>query len=222
MVHALAWSGGKDSTLALDRAVRQGLDVRYLFNIVHGLTGRVRFHGVRAAMIARQADALGLDLVQPRTTPEGFEAAFLGGLDDLRGRGVDGIVFGNIHLDDVRAWYEERTTARGLAHVEPLWGGAPADLVAEVLVRGYRTRIVSVDLARGRRDWLGRVLDTELAAKIAATPGTDPAGEQGEYHSFVFDGPLFRCPVGHRRGDVHEEEGHAQLDLLPDEGLPAA
>lgn len=215
MVHALSWSGGKDSTLALDRAIRLGLDVRYLFNIVHGLTGRVRFHGVRAEMIARQVDALGLDLVQPVTTPEGFEAAFRRGLDDLRERGVEGIVFGNIHLADVRAWYEERTTARGLAHVEPLWGEAPTDLVAEVLDRGYRTRIVSVDLARGRRDWLGRVLDAELAAAIAATPGADPAGEQGEYHSFVFDGPLFRQPVRHRVGEVHEEEGHAQLDLLP-------
>lgn len=221
MVHALSWSGGKDSALALDRAVRQGIDVRFLFNIVHGLTERVRFHGVRATMIARQAEALGLELIQPFTTPDGFEPAFLNGLDELREHGASGIVFGNIHLADVRAWYEERTTARGLTHVEPLWGGAPADIVAEVLDRGYRTRIVSVDLARGRRTWLGRELDRDLAHEIAATPGADPAGEQGEFHSFVFDGPLFRHPVAHVTGEVHEEEGHAMIDLLPSSAPPA-
>ena len=100
--YALAWSGGKDSTLALDRAVRDGLDVRFLFNIIHGDSGRVRFHGVRAAMIAHQVRALGRELVQPVTTPAGFEEAFLRGLDELRGRGVSGIIFGNIHLADVR------------------------------------------------------------------------------------------------------------------------
>jgi uncharacterized protein (TIGR00290 family) len=212
--YAVSWSGGKDSTLALDRAVRQGLDVRCLFNIVHGLTGRVRFHGVRAELIARQAQALGLELVQPFTTPSGFETAFLNGLDDLRARGVHGIVFGNIHLADVRAWYEERTSARGLEHVEPLWGEKPAALVEEVLGRGYRTRMVSVDLARGRRDWLGRELDARLAGEIAAQPGVDPAGEQGEFHTFVFDGPLFRHAVHHQPGEEHEEEGHVQLDLI--------
>jgi diphthamide synthase (EF-2-diphthine--ammonia ligase) len=71
MIHAISWSGGKDSTLALDRAVRQGLDVRYLFNIVYGPTGRVRFHGVRADLIARQAEALGLELIQPSPHLEG-------------------------------------------------------------------------------------------------------------------------------------------------------
>lgn len=207
--------------LALDRATRDGLDVRFLFNIIHGDSGRVRFHGVRAAMIAHQVRALGRELVQPVTTPAGFEEAFLRGLDELRGRGVRGIVFGNIHLADVRAWYEERTMARGLAHVEPLWGDRPIDLVSELLDRGYRTRIVSVDLARGRREWLGRVLDRKLAAEIAATPGVDPAGESGEYHSFAFAGPLFRGPVGHRIGAVHEQEGHVQVDLLPAPDLPS-
>ena len=213
MIHAVAWSGGKDSMLALDRAVRQGIDVRYLLNIVHGLTGRVRFHGVRAELIARQAEALRLELVQPFTSPEGFEAAFLGGLGDLLSRGVEGIIFGNIHLADVRAWYEERTTAHGLVHVEPIWGEPPGGLVAEVLARGYRTRVVSVDLGRGDRGWLGRELDPGLAGTIAAHPGADPAGEQGEFHTFVFDGPLFRHPVMHEVGAVHEEEGHAQIDL---------
>lgn len=210
---AVAWSGGKDSMLALDRAIRQGRHVRFLFNIVDARSGRVRFHGVRADMIARQAAALGLDLVQVATHPDGFEDTFLSGLDELRRRGADTIVFGNIHLEDVRGWYEERTTAHGFLHEEPLWGGDPAALVMELLDRGYRTRVTSVDLQHARRSWLGRELDRELALEIGATPHVDPAGESGEYHTYVFDGPLFSAPIAHVTGDTREEAGHALIDL---------
>src|SRR3954468_17446829 len=108
MPYALMSSGGKDSTLALDRAQRQGLEVSFLANIYEGSTGRVRFHGVRHELIQRQADALGLELGTAHTSPQNFEPVFLEVLEPLRGRGCGGIVFGNIHLADVRAWYEER------------------------------------------------------------------------------------------------------------------
>jgi uncharacterized protein (TIGR00290 family) len=210
---ALSSSGGKDSTLALDRAVRQGLDVRWLLNLYDGQSGRIRFHGVRKELIALQADRLGLELIQQATSPADFETVFVNALDALVDAGATGIIFGNIHLVDVRGWYEERTTAAGLQHVEPLWGDAPESLVAEVLHRGYRTRITSVDLSRGSRDWPGRELDRDLAAEIAARPDTDPAGEHGEYHTFVFDGPLFRGPIDIVAGATHEAEGHLLIDL---------
>mgnify|MGYP001294425993 CR=1 FL=1 len=215
MIYALAWSGGKDSTLALDRAVRQGLEVRYLFNIFEGVSGRVRFHGVRRELIAAQAAALGRELIQEQTHPEDFEATFGRVLERLGELGVGGIIFGNIHLADVRGWYEARTVARGFEHREPLWGEAPAALVREFVDRGYRARIVSVNLELGREGWLGRELDHELADEILAFEGADPAGERGEYHSFVFDGPLFREAVEVEPGAVYEREGHRLLDLLP-------
>lgn len=199
--------------LALDRAVRQGRRVSVLFNLVDAASRRVRFHGVRAEMIARQADALGIELVQPATEPARFEQSFLTGMDTLRERGVDAIIFGNIHLEDVRGWYEARTTARGLEHVEPLWGEEPRAVVAELLERGYRTRLTCVDLQHADRRWLGRELDRALAAEIAATPHVDAAGESGEYHTFVFAGPLFSAPVDHVLGAVREESGHALIDL---------
>lgn len=210
---AVSWSGGKDSTLALDRALRNGMDVRWLFNLYDGQTGRVRFHGVRTELIELQADRLGLELVHKATSPADFEAVFLDALDALVDAGANGIIFGNIHLADVRGWYEERTTAAGLQHVEPLWGDAPESLVAEVLHRGYRARITGVDLSRGSRDWPGRELDRALAAEIAARPDTDPAGEHGEYHTYVFDGPLFGTPVDVVVGASHEAEGHLLVDL---------
>lgn len=209
----MAWSGGKDSALALDRAIEDGLRVTHLLNVFEGSSGRVRFHGVRAELIRAQADALGLALVQRHTQPADFETAFLSGLDALQADGVSGIIFGNIHLADVRAWYEERTSARGLAHVEPLWGGEPATLVRAFLARGWRTRVAGVNLGMGRREWLGRELDGALAAELAALPGVDPAGEKGEYHTFVFDGPRFRAPLAVEVAGEVELEGHALAEL---------
>src|SRR5437763_720008 len=121
MRYALSFSGGKDSMLALDRSIRQGLDIAYLFNIYEGSSGRVRFHGIRAPMIAPQAELLGIPLIQDHTHPEDYEMVLLRVLDRLKEEGVGGIIFGNIHLADIRAWYEEQTTGRGFAHIEPLW-----------------------------------------------------------------------------------------------------
>ncbi|MBI4546263.1 MAG: diphthine--ammonia ligase [Gemmatimonadetes bacterium] len=215
VIYAVSWSGGKDSALALDRAVRGGLRVQHLFNIYEGSSGRVRFHGVRRELIRAQADALGLDLIQAHTHPADFEAVFASVLDELEALEVDGVVFGNIHLADIRAWYEERTTARGFEHREPLWEENPAALLDEALGRGYRARVVSVNLELGRGEWLGRELDAALAAELKALPDVDPAGERGEYHTFVFDGPLFREPLQVADGEVFEREGHLVLDLLP-------
>lgn len=210
---ALSWSGGKDSMLALDRLVRAGRDVRFLLNLYDGPSGRVRFHGVRRELIQRQAERLGMRLVDLATDGHDFEEKFLNGLARLRVLGAKGIAFGNIHLEDVRAWYEERTTANGFAHIEPLWGEHPASVVAEVIARGYSALLTSVDVKRGRREWLGRVLDADLLRAIGSAPGVDAAGEAGEYHTLAFAGPLFASPIGLERGEVRESEGHVLLDL---------
>lgn len=213
MRYALSWSGGKDSTLALDRAVRQGLQVRCLLNIYEGSTGRVRFHGIRRDLIIAQARALELELLQRPTGPEDFEAVFLDALETLDRQGYGGIVFGNIHLADIRDWYEARTRGIGFEHVEPLWGEEPASLIREFHDRGYRARIVSVDLERGDADWAGREFDEDLIQELGRRPDIDPCGEHGEFHSFVYDGPLFRRPVRFRTGRTLELEGHRFIDL---------
>ncbi|MFW6202364.1 MAG: diphthine--ammonia ligase [Gemmatimonadota bacterium] len=222
MTYALSWSGGKDATLALDRAVREGLDVPILFNIYEGSSGRVRFHGVRRELIRAQADALGLELIQAHTgSDDDFDAVFGRVLDELRDRGVRGVVFGNIHLADVRGWYEERTTARGFEHLEPLWGAEPVALAEEFIARGYHARVVSVNLELGSADWIGRELDRRLLRALSSAPGIDPGGEHGEYHTFVYDGPLFRRPVPFTGGESITLEGHRFLDLLPSDPMPS-
>jgi len=100
----------------------------------------------------------------------------------LRNRGVRGILFGNIHLADVREWYETRTTGRGFKHLEPLWRGSPRELIREFLARGYRTLLVSVDLKQGDAGWVGTEFDSALIEKIEARSTVDVCGERGEYH----------------------------------------
>lgn len=216
MTHALATGAGKDATLALHRARAEGLDVRFAFNVFEGSTGRVRFHGTRAELVEAHGRALGLEPLLEHTHPDDFETAFGRVLDRLVGLGVEGVIFGNVHLEGVRAWYEERVRAAGLEHVEPLWAGDPGALVREFVELGYRATVVSVDLERGDPGWLGRRLDDDLVAEIEAA-GADACGEHGEYHTFVRDGPGFRHPVSVSPGEVVEMEGHRLLDLVPAE-----
>jgi uncharacterized protein (TIGR00290 family) len=216
---ALMSSGGKDGTLALDRARRQDLDVRWFASVFEGNTGRLRFHGVPHALVEAQARALGLEPVLKRTHPDSFEDAFGRLLADLKERGCTGVLFGNIALADVRAWYEERVTATGLAHHELLWGEPSMELAYEVVERGYHAIVVAVNLQMPAVRFLGRELDADLLTEIGITDDLDPCGERGEYHTFVFDGPEFRTPVGFAIGHPLEREGHRFLDLRPTNGL---
>lgn len=210
--YALMWSGGKDSALALIRARAQGIAVTRLLNIYDPASDRVRFHATRRELIQAQADAIGIELRQYGVAWEGYEPAFRGMLDGLRAEGFRGVVFGDIHLADVRAWYEERVRAAGLLHVEPIWGESPAALVAEFVASGSRAVLTCVELGKLGTEWLGRVIDERFVLEIGAT-GIDPAGENGEYHSFTFAGPLFGRPLRWRAGDRRADGRFVQLDI---------
>jgi diphthine-ammonia ligase len=211
--YAVAWSGGKDCMLALLRARDAGLDVRTLFCIYDEATERVRFHGVPSALLAAQAERLGLRILLLPTTPDGYEPVFLDGLRRLSEQGITGVIFGNVHLSDVRAWYEERVRAHGLEHVEPVWGEAPKTILGELLDRGVRARIVAADALRAGEPWLGREITRDIADTLLATPGMDPLGEYGEYHSFVLDGPGFSAPVACRAGARVTMDAYTQVRL---------
>jgi uncharacterized protein (TIGR00290 family) len=210
---AVMWSGGKDSALAADRARRSGVEIGCLVNFYDGATGRVRFHATRAEMIGAQAEAIGVPLVARGTTWDGFENAFRDVLETLSKEGIDGIIFGDIHLGDVRAWYEERVGAAGLRHLEPLWGEEPGDLLAEFVASGGRAVITCCELEKLDESWLGRIVDERFVRDIASVR-IDPCGENGEYHSFAFAGPLFTKPVPHALGERRSDGRFAQLDIL--------
>ncbi len=213
MYHALFWSGGKDSYLALTRARRLGKETQTLVNLYDETTGLVRFHAVRHELIAAQAFSLGLRLHLHPVPPDGYEATFRAALDQLGASGHAGVVFGNIHLADVRAWFETRVRHAGLDHLEPLWGDSPAALLDEFVGSGAEAIVTCIDPARLPVTWLGRPVDETLATDLARRPDVDPCGERGEYHTFVYGGPLFTGPVLWRPGPIREREGFATLEV---------
>jgi uncharacterized protein (TIGR00290 family) len=150
------------------------------------------------------------------TTWAEMEERLLLELDRLKREGFAGVVLGDIHLTDVRAWYEERVTAAGLQHVEPLWGCPPLELVREFVDTGGRAVITCVNLSRLDASWLGRIIDRRFLEEISAT-GVDPGGENGEYHSFAFQGPVFARSVPWQAGVTRSQPGFEQLDVLPAE-----
>ena len=184
-------------------------------------TGRVRFHATRTELIAAQADAIGVPLVQRGTTWPGFDKAFGDTLEALAVDGIDGIVFGDIHLADVRAWYEVRVRAAGLAHIEPLWAEDPRVLLAEFVATGGRAVVTCCESEKLDDSWLGRVIDDRFVRDIASVP-IDPCGENGEYHSFAFAGPLFTRAVPYALGERRSDGRFVQLDILIRPPLPAA
>ena len=213
------WSGGKDSALALDRARRAGMEVSRLLTFYDSATKRVRFHATRVEILEAQAAAVGIGLRAIPTTWAEMEANLRLELASLHEEGFTGVVFGDIHLADVRAWYEDRVRATGLEHIEPIWGEPPGLLLAEFISSGGRAVITCVDLAKLDEAWLGRIIDERFAREIEAA-GADPCGENGEYHSFAFAGPVFKMPMPWTAGERRLDSGFAQLDLT--EGRPFA
>jgi uncharacterized protein (TIGR00290 family) len=203
--------------LALDRARRAGLDVARLISFYDSATRRVRFHATRVEMLEAQAAASGVGLhAIPTSWPE-MEASLGRELGLLHEEGFVGVIFGDIHLADVRDWYETRVVAAGLEHVEPIWGESPAALLAEFISSGGRAVLTCVELEKLDESWLGRVTDEQFATDIEKA-GVDACGENGEYHSFAFAGPVFTRPVRWVAGERRLDAGFAQLDLVQEGG----
>jgi diphthine-ammonia ligase len=203
---ATFWNAGTGSCLARQRAQLSGYDCPRLVNIWRpDVTGRL--HGVDGGLIARQAEVLGATLTQVRVSADAYAPRFEAMLADLRRQSIAGVVFGNVHTTDAQAWCEERTRAAGLAHVEPLRGWPPREVVRQFLAAGFRAVVVSVMRARLDPRWVGESFDETFLDAVSSADGVDACGERGEYHTFVYDGPGFQTPVDFVLDAPIESEG---------------
>jgi len=198
------WSGGKDSAMALDRVRRGGeYDIVSLITTINPEFGRVSMHGVPVGLVEAQAEAAGLPLqrmpVASASNNDTYLAALRTVLRNERERGVEAIIFGDIFLADLRAWREELLAEAGLNGLFPLWGEDTSALAQEFVARGFKAILCCADDARLDERALGRELDEDFFASLPA--GVDPCGENGEYHSFVYAGPVFQRPVRYRPGE---------------------
>ena len=215
--YALSWSGGKDSALALHVLAADGgpEPVSLVTTVVEG-QARVSAHGVRAELVLAQAGALGLDLVQVAlptgASNEVHEQRLAQALAAPPLDRAAELAFGDLFLADIRAFRERACAAIGRRAVFPLWRRDTAALARRVIDAGFRARIVCVDAARLDPSFAGREYDERLLAELPDT--IDPCGENGEFHTFVYDGPGFAAPVGWRPGEIVERDGFVFADLV--------
>ena len=217
----LSWSGGKDSALALARLRDDPtIEVVGLLTTVTAEYDRISIHGVRRALLEAQAEALGLPVQEvtltPRSSNEAYDRAMAEALRLLRERSPDvrRLAFGDIFLEDVRRYRQERVAALGFGSIFPLWGEPTDALAREVIARGIQARLVCVDTQALDASFAGRAYDASLLRDLPA--GTDPCGERGEFHTFVSHGPGFSAPIPYAVGEVvTRDERFAYCDLLP-------
>lgn len=210
------WSGGKDSCLACYEARQQGLEIASVFNFTDPDTGASRSHGLSAEIIRKQLAAVDSPSLQKPMPKEGYRRAFIELIDEWKAdKGIEAVVFGDIYLREHKDWIEKVCDESKVRAVFPLWGRDTAELLAGVIAAGFRAIVVSVRTDLLGREWLGRQIDAKFLKEITALGNIDPCGEKGEYHTFVYDGPLFRKPVEFTAGRESLNGKRGFLELLP-------
>ncbi len=207
-----SWSGGKDSALALHRAVAAGAEPVALLTMLTEEGERSRSHGLPVSLLRAQAKALGIPLVGRAASWAGYEAAFTAALRELRRAGAEAAVFGDIDLDPNRRWEEKVSAAAGLEALLPLWGSPRRALLDELLDAGIGATIVAVRADLQAAGLLGRRLDEALVERLEAL-GVDACGEAGEYHTVVTGAPLFAYALALEHGAQVERDGYVFLDV---------
>jgi uncharacterized protein (TIGR00290 family) len=214
----LSWSSGKDSAFALVEARRSGLaDIVGILTTLNEAYDRVAMHGVRNALLDRQIAALGLPCLKvplPNPCPmEVYEARMAEASATMRAQGVEHVVFGDLFLEDVRAWRETQLARAGMTGVFPLWGRETRALAEAMIADGLVAHVACLDPKRLDRSFAGRRFDRAFLADLP--PRIDPCGENGEFHTVVSAGPMFREPIPVAIGEVVERDGFVFADVIP-------
>jgi uncharacterized protein (TIGR00290 family) len=212
----LSWSSGKDSAWALHTLRQQGTyEVVGLLTTINAAFDRVAMHGTRASVARAQAAAAGLPLIEaPLPWPcsnEHYEAVMRDVCARAVREGVTAMAFGDLYLEDVRRYREERLAGTGIAPVFPLWGRDTCELVHEMLDGGLRARVTCVDPRKLPASFAGRELDAGLLAELPAD--ADPCAENGEFHTCAYAGPMFARPISLEPGPVEEHDGFVFADF---------
>jgi uncharacterized protein (TIGR00290 family) len=221
----LAWSSGKDSAWALHK-VRESneFEIVSLLTTVNRTHQRVAMHAVRESLLEAQAVAAGLPLVKipiPSPCPnEIYEQAMSEAMARARAEGVLHVVFGDLFLEDIRAYREKQLASCGMTPVFPLWLQDTRRLAEEMLAGGLSAYLTSVDPRKLGREFAGRRFDASLLADLPT--GIDPCGENGEFHTFACAGPMFRENIPVTVGEIVERDGFVFADLLPSAAAVAA
>lgn len=188
-----SWSGGKDSCLACYKAMRQGYRVKYLLNFISKEYKRCCFHGVEARLLRLQSDLIGIPLVQKEVTADmkEYEKEFKEAVSSLKQEGITEMVFGDIYLDEHKDWVERVCHDVGVRPIEPLWNTSTETLINEFVESGFKAVVVSCQADKFGKDFVGRQVDKNFLEELKSR-NICPCGENGEFHTLVIDGPIFK------------------------------
>ena len=196
-----SWSGGKDSCLALNRAIKNGYEITHLLTMFDETGERVRSHSVSREMMRSQADSLGLELVTPSASWENYENVFVEELKKFKAQNIETAIFGDIDLQAHRDWEEKVCEAANIKALLPLWNENRLDLVNEFIGEGFRSVVICVNEKFLPKEFCGRIFDEQFVKDLPE--GVDACGENGEFHTFVFDGKLFKNPVPYKIDEIY-------------------
>ncbi len=197
-VYVASWSGGKDSCFALWKAISRGLKVGYLLNFINEDSKRAMSHGLDAKLIALQAQAIGLPILQQEVTWQTYETRFKAALCKLKLKGVTGLITGDIHLQEHKDWIDRVCGETGIRPILPLWKMDSCQLLTDFIEAGFKAIVVSIKAEIFSKKWLGRQLNNNAVSELkllAAELNFDACGEAGEFHTFVYGGPLFKKSI---------------------------
>lgn len=213
----VSWSSGKDSAFALHEARRAGIEIAGVLTTVNAVYDRVAMHGVRDALLDRQIAALGLPAIKvpiPSPCPnEIYEARMEEACAAIKAQGIRHIVFGDLFLEDLRAYRIEKLAAAGMEPLFPLWRRDTALLAREMIASGLLARVACLDPRKLPRSFAGRAFDEAFLRDLPE--GIDPCGENGEFHTAVTAGPMFAAPIPTIVGETVERDGFVFTDIVP-------
>ena len=217
----IAWSSGKDSAWALHEVRRAGeYDIVGALTTVTETFARVSMHGVREEILRAQHEAIGVpSVIVPIPYPcpnEIYEARMATALDEVKRQGVTYVIFGDLFLEDVRAYREQKLAGTGITPLFPLWQRPTGGLAREMIAGGLETYLVCVDMKQLPESFAGRRFDETLLSELPAS--ADPCGEKGEFHTCVVDGPMFGDRIDVQVGETVERDVFAFADLMPRAG----
>ena len=212
------WSGGKDSAMALHMLLKKNeFHIAALLTTVTEGYERISMHGVRRELLKRQAQSIGLPLHEVRIPPQCvnpiYEARMEEALRIHLEKGIRKVAFGDIFLEDLRAYREKNLARIGMSAIFPIWKRDTRELIRAFHADRFRAVAVCVDSKVLDPSFAGRELDESFFRDLP--PHADPCGENGEFHTFVFDGPIFQSPIPARTGEIVNRDGFIFCDLLP-------
>lgn len=201
-----SWSGGKDSCLACYKAMREGYEVKYLLNFISKEYQRCCFHGIEAGLIDLQAKLIGIPLIQKEVTADmqKYEMEFKEAVSGIKD--IEAMVFGDIYLDEHKNWVDRVCADLRIIPVEPLWNESTANLIEEFIDLGFKAVVVSCQADKFSKDFVGREVDKSFIKELK-TRGICPCGENGEFHTLVVDGPIFKRKIEISRSEPVLKEG---------------